>query len=324
MDIFQVPKITSKIGDKNCIIIFIEGNICSRKTTTLQKIEKEKAKFKKRGIKLHFLYELEPPKDVMTKFYNGEISALNIELIFQKLKINQLYEAKIATRINDERRKKQGLKPYFHIILSDRGIIGNYIFTMNNFISGNISFDDKLFLDEQFFTNKELYAPDFVVYLRTPAEQCYESCKLRGKESEKNISLEYLKGLERMHDIILHCGPKNNLIKPIVPDTLKSDKFKLTVDTFDYSGSIIFRLLTFANQQYFMQDKNGYIDESTKSNVILRDTEDKLSVSAKIVRGIGYKIDTDKVFELNFDENNGIYKPQLIDIIKKIINYKFT
>jgi deoxyadenosine/deoxycytidine kinase len=42
--------------------------------------------------------------------------------------------------------------------------------------------------------------PDVILYLRTPAEECYRRLQMRGRAEERSISLEYLQQLEARHD----------------------------------------------------------------------------------------------------------------------------
>ena len=42
--------------------------------------------------------------------------------------------------------------------------------------------------------------PDKILYLRTPAELCLERIKLRGRDEEQQMPLDYLKRLEDLHD----------------------------------------------------------------------------------------------------------------------------
>lgn len=42
--------------------------------------------------------------------------------------------------------------------------------------------------------------PDKILYLRTPAEECLERIKKRGREEEQTMPLDYLKRLEDLHD----------------------------------------------------------------------------------------------------------------------------
>jgi len=42
--------------------------------------------------------------------------------------------------------------------------------------------------------------PDKILYLRTPAAVCLERIKMRGREEEQKVPLDYLKRLEDLHD----------------------------------------------------------------------------------------------------------------------------
>lgn len=42
--------------------------------------------------------------------------------------------------------------------------------------------------------------PDAIVYLRTPAEECFQRLQVRGRSEEQGITLEYLQQLEARHD----------------------------------------------------------------------------------------------------------------------------
>lgn len=42
--------------------------------------------------------------------------------------------------------------------------------------------------------------PDAIVYLRTPAEECFQRLQIRGRAEEQSITLDYLQQLEARHD----------------------------------------------------------------------------------------------------------------------------
>lgn len=42
--------------------------------------------------------------------------------------------------------------------------------------------------------------PDAIIYLRTPADECYRRLRARGRFEEKGVSLDYLRKLEARHD----------------------------------------------------------------------------------------------------------------------------
>jgi deoxyadenosine/deoxycytidine kinase len=43
-------------------------------------------------------------------------------------------------------------------------------------------------------------APDAILYLRTPADECFRRLQLRGRAEEKGITVEYLRQLEARHN----------------------------------------------------------------------------------------------------------------------------
>ena len=42
--------------------------------------------------------------------------------------------------------------------------------------------------------------PDAIIYLRTPADECFQRLQVRGRSEEHGISLAYLQQLEACHD----------------------------------------------------------------------------------------------------------------------------
>ena len=49
-------------------------------------------------------------------------------------------------------------------------------------------------------TTDELWQPNAYIYLRSDPEMCYNRIKKRGRESEKNIKLEYIKRIHELHE----------------------------------------------------------------------------------------------------------------------------
>jgi deoxyadenosine/deoxycytidine kinase len=54
--------------------------------------------------------------------------------------------------------------------------------------------------------------PDYILYLRTPAELCLERIASRGREEETGIPLAYLRQLEELHDEWLCDNPKTIML----------------------------------------------------------------------------------------------------------------
>lgn len=67
--------------------------------------------------------------------------------------------------------------------------------------------NDKSITEEEYNTLQSLYKktdnlwePSGYIYLRSDPVQCYERCIKRGRESEKNITLEYITEIHNLHE----------------------------------------------------------------------------------------------------------------------------
>ena len=56
----------------------------------------------------------------------------------------------------------------------------------------------------------KLWEPDGLIYLRSNPENCFNRIKKRGRESEKNIKLEYIKRIHELHEEKYNEAIKNN------------------------------------------------------------------------------------------------------------------
>jgi deoxyadenosine/deoxycytidine kinase len=59
-------------------------------------------------------------------------------------------------------------------------------------------------------TTDELWQPNAYIYLRSDPEMCYNRIKKRGRESEKNIKLEYIKRIHELHEDKYKNAVENN------------------------------------------------------------------------------------------------------------------
>lgn len=94
-----------------------------------------------------------------------------------------------------------------NVVIQDRTLQeGVFVFTMNNYLQGNMS-------DRDFETYMELYEimvekvklPDLMIYLKASVPHLVENIQKRGRECEQKIPIEYLQGLnERYDDFILN------------------------------------------------------------------------------------------------------------------------
>lgn len=79
------------------------------------------------------------------------------------------------------------------------------------------AFEDKTINEEEYNnihklhkTTDELWQPEAYIYLRSDPELCYNRIKKRGRESEKNIKLEYIKRIHELHEEKYKDAIENN------------------------------------------------------------------------------------------------------------------
>lgn len=87
-------------------------------------------------------------------------------------------------------------------IIQDRTIFeGVYIFVANNRAMGNLTERDyNTFMDLFDLMMSLVKAPDLMIYLKSSIQHLVYQIQKRGREYEKNISIDYLKGLNDRYD----------------------------------------------------------------------------------------------------------------------------
>ena len=153
--------------------IVIEGNIGAGKTSLAKKISKQ--------FNAKLILEQFADNPFLPKFYNDpERYSFPLELSFRAERYNQL--------------KKE---------LSDRDLfkaftIADYYFVKSLIFAGATLSNDEYSLYRQIYEiiYETLPKPDLFVYLHLTPENLLQNIRLRGREYEKNISMEYLQKIQ--------------------------------------------------------------------------------------------------------------------------------
>jgi deoxyadenosine/deoxycytidine kinase len=173
------------------------GNIGSGKSTFLKTLEKQGGESRisellpmSKGLQVE--YEAEPVlKLVMEKFYPALASG-NTDLLFAA-EIDILWERYLqAERV----LRQPGVVVTERCLFEDR-----FIFTENLVQEGKLHQHQfkayRLFYES---LTKGLPSPDFVIYLYTDPEVSHQRMLKRGRESEKQLPLQYLKDLHQHYE----------------------------------------------------------------------------------------------------------------------------
>lgn len=126
-------------------------------------------------------------------------------------------------------RIHQELSRARHPVVQDRSIYEDAeIFAMNLYKQGILSKRDFETYYEFYQTIlKSLEPPDLLIYLKCPLRTIRKRILLRGRESEKNIPVDYLRKLNRLYEIWI----QNYKLSPVI--TLSTEKMDYITDLVD-------------------------------------------------------------------------------------------
>jgi deoxyadenosine/deoxycytidine kinase len=196
-------------------IYSIEGNIGSGKTTLLKRI---RTNYGGNCICI------EEPTTLWNRIMDSETGKTKIEMLYDDMKSNA-FSFQIMAFTSRIHVLRSTINAYPNrVIITDRSIFTDrYVFAPQLYSDGFISETDfeiycKLF-DE--FVND---VPEIeFIYLKTSPEICKLRIENRGRESESNISLDYLKGLHRRHEEWLNNSNCKNKINGNIERNKMSD-----------------------------------------------------------------------------------------------------
>ena len=191
---------TSGHSTNGRLLILLEGNIGAGKTTLGRTINSS-------GL---FIFVEEP-----TEIWREGFASNMLELFYSDAKRWGLtfQMCALVTRAKTWRQVCHLEEPR-SIILERSVFCDRFVFAENGHRTGLFSEAEYQLYCEMwdFMVTNGGTEPDFIVYLRTPADICLERIRARGRTEEDSISLEYLQQLEQVHDEWLLNNPKTILL----------------------------------------------------------------------------------------------------------------
>jgi deoxyadenosine/deoxycytidine kinase len=172
---------SKRIKDQNMRLICIEGNIGVGKSTLTKALSDL--------IGARAMYEPVGENPYLELFYhNPKRYALEMQfwLMSQRFRMHE-------DAINHIWTTGQS-------VIMDRSIYGDWIFAKKNWLDGNIeSIGYASYQKHREVMNQKLLIPHIVLWLKAHPQTCQERISTRGRNCEKSIPLEYLKGLHELH-----------------------------------------------------------------------------------------------------------------------------
>lgn len=179
-------------------IICIEGNIGSGKTTIIEKLSKKYPKYTiiKEPVDLWLnLRDSTDNKSLLEKFYTDK-KRWSYTLQSTAFITRHLGAQKAITEISSDKS---------NMLVSERGVL------TDKHVFAKMLHDDKDMSDLEYSVYQmwfDKYATGLpikgIVYIDTDYTVCAERIKIRNREGEQGIPIEYLKNLEKYHKEWLH------------------------------------------------------------------------------------------------------------------------
>lgn len=86
------------------------------------------------------------------------------------------------------------------IIMERSPFFQSNVFLPSGLDSNNITLQEYQMLQEMYHKSMTLWSPHAYLYLRSDPEKCYERISKRGRPSEENITVDYLRKLHDYHE----------------------------------------------------------------------------------------------------------------------------
>jgi len=195
----------------NFVILSIEGNIGSGKTTLMECL---KNNYKNNP---NFIFLKEPVDEWET------IKDVNGTTILEKFYLNQdkysfpFQMMAYISRLNVLHQALQDIKPNRkYIIITERSLnTDRYVFAKMLYETGKMEEVCYQIYLNWFDTFSKEFPVHKVVYVKTEPEICHARISKRAREGENNIPLEYLKMCDKYHEDMMENNHKNAEIKVI-------------------------------------------------------------------------------------------------------------
>jgi deoxyadenosine/deoxycytidine kinase len=202
------------------IIISIEGNIGSGKSTILSKIQQQKPK----NIMI-----LQEPVDIWENIKDENGETILSKFYKDPAKYAFAFQVMAYTTRLSILRKAIRENPGIEIILCERSL------DADREIFAKMLHDDGLIepvlyqiYEEQYSNTSDEFTLDYIMYIDTDPDVCLKRIIKRNREGESKITIEYLTKCHKYHDIWL-CPNELNAKCPIVyfdgNDTLDAEEF---------------------------------------------------------------------------------------------------
>jgi deoxyadenosine/deoxycytidine kinase len=218
-------------SSSSCLIVSIDGNIGSGKTTGNAKLRKHIMSLKRNNEDNSIIFVDEPTGDwEQIKDENGVPILTNLYIDVKRF----AFRFQMMAYITRLKKLRQALKtPNVRLIITERCLLTDaHVFAKMLYDSKKIEQDEYEIYTRWFDEFAKEVEPSCIIYFKASTQVCMNRIQKRNRPGESNIGFEYLEECNRYHDEWLNSTPSKIIIPTLI---LNAD---VDSSVYDYSQDI--------------------------------------------------------------------------------------
>ena len=228
----------SSSSSSSCLIVSIDGNIGSGKTTGKAKLREYIMSLKKKKEDDSIVFVDEPTGDwEQIKDENGVPILTNLYLDVKRF----AFRFQMMAYITRLQKIRQALKtPNVRLIITERCLLTDaHVFAKMLYDSKKIEQDEYDIYTRWFDEFAKEVEPSCIVYFKASTQVCMNRIQKRNRLGESNIGFEYLEECNRYHDEWLNSVPSKITIPTLILNAeVDSELYDYSADIYHFINSL--------------------------------------------------------------------------------------
>ena len=253
----------SSSSSSSCLIVSVDGNIGSGKTTGKAKLREYIMSLKKKKEDDSIIFVDEPTGDwEQIKDENGVPILTNLYLDVKRF----AFRFQMMAYITRLKKIRQALKtPNVRLIITERCLLTDaHVFAKMLYDSKKIEQDEYDIYMRWFDEFAKEVEPSCIIYFKASTQVCMNRIQKRNRPGESNIGFEYLEDCNRYHDEWLNSVPSKITIPTLILNAeVDSELYDYSADIYHFINSlrasrtvgVMHRLKTYIDGNQFKMSK---------------------------------------------------------------------
>jgi deoxyadenosine/deoxycytidine kinase len=235
--LYKDSKSSSSSSSSECMIVSIDGNIGSGKTTGKAKLNEYIMSLKRKNDNSVIFVDEPTGEWEEVKDENGVPILTNLYSDVKRF----AFRFQMMAYITRLKKLRQALKtPNVRLIITERCLLTDaHVFAKMLYDSKKIEQDEYDIYTRWFDEFAKEVQPSCIIYFKASTEVCMKRIQKRNRPGESNISFEYLEECNRYHDDWLNFVPSKITIPTLILNAeVDSDVYNYSQDIYNFINNL--------------------------------------------------------------------------------------